>query len=133
MLKISKQVEYAISFLSALSRQEEETLLSLKAFSEENNISFLFLQKIVSRLKNNNLVKATQGPRGGYKLIVDLKKITLKKIVEIVDDTSGVVQCLRNGVSCPRSKTCTNKKTFQKINEDVSKLLSKISIFEFSK
>ncbi len=133
MLKISKQVEYAISFLSKLDKLEKNSLLSLKTFSEENNISFLFLQKIAARLKKAELIGSVKGARGGYKLNTDLKKVSLKEIADIVDGSTGVVQCLRDGAPCPQSETCINKKAFQKINKDVSKLLSKISIFEFSK
>lgn len=121
MMKVSKQVEYAVVLLQALSKLKEDEYLSLRKFSQESNISFLFLQRIARALKASKIIGANRGIYGGYHFVVDPKIINMKQIVESVDGKLGITTCLR-GQKCKRQKVCKSKDLFYKINIQLEKV-----------
>ena len=78
MIKLNRQVDYAMQFIFRLSKAKNDQHISLKKFSTESNISFLFLQKIAKALRQAGLVRAELGPQGGYSLQKPIESITLK-------------------------------------------------------
>ncbi|MFA5211661.1 MAG: Rrf2 family transcriptional regulator [Patescibacteria group bacterium] len=129
MLQISKQVDYSIQLLLRLKSLEKEEFLSLKKFSDEKKISFLFLQRLAGILKNNGLIKSKRGSQGGYFLSPDLKNISLKKIIEVMDGGFGLCDCLRKkNCTCGREKTCAGKTFLEPVNEEIIAVLEKTII-----
>ncbi|MBI2436650.1 MAG: Rrf2 family transcriptional regulator [Candidatus Magasanikbacteria bacterium] len=127
MIKVSKQVDYAVQLLRALSKLKEGEFLSLRKFSKESTISFLFLQRIARSLKAAKIIDASRGIHGGYYFVLDPKKINMKQIVDAVDGNFGITACLR-GQPCEREKTCTNKDIFHKMNIQVEQMFLETSI-----
>ena len=130
MISINRQSDYAIQLVVALSKVSEETPLSLKKFSIESNISFLFLQRIARMLKSSGIIDSSRGMYGGYFLIKDINKITVKQVMEAVEGPFGVTACFR-GHTCPRAKTCTSKQVLNSLNTNLDKMLSKMVIGEY--
>ena len=130
MISINRQSDYAIQLVVALSKVSEEAPLSLKKFSTDSNISFLFLQRIARSLKNAKLIDSTRGMYGGYFLVKDIKKITVKEVMEAVEGPFGVTACFRGHV-CPRAKTCTAKQVLNSLNLQLDKILSNMVIADY--
>jgi len=129
MITISKQIDYALQFLIALSELKKGETLSLRKFSKESNISFLFLQRIARSLKKAKIIDAGRGVHGGYFLLREPKKITVLELLEAVEGPFGVVSCIKgNKKHCDRMKVCTARKLFNKINEELEEILSKTYI-----
>ncbi|PLX28492.1 hypothetical protein C0581_01950 [Candidatus Parcubacteria bacterium] len=129
MIHMSKQVDYAMQLLIALSKLDKETFLSLRTFSQESNISFLFLQRIARALKEAGMVDAARGVHGGYFMTRDAKGINVKEVIETVDGPFGITSCTR-GKLCPRKGKCTSKKLFDSINVKIEKILTQTPILE---
>lgn len=128
MFFISKQVDYATQFLIALSHQPKGEFLSLKEFSRNRNISFLFLQKIVRSLKKSRFVESSQGSQGGYILAVDPSMITLKNVVEAIEGEYHLAACMKVAHECPLTQNCLSKNSLQKVEVDIIQLLEKYSL-----
>lgn len=130
MISINRQSDYAIQLVVALSKVTKESPLSLKKFSIESNISFLFLQRIARSLKNDRIIDSSRGMYGGYFLIKDIKKITVKQIMEAVEGPFGITACFR-GHTCPRAKTCTSKQVLNSLNLQLNKILSNMIVADY--
>ena len=130
MLQFTKETDYGIQLLIALTKLKDGQVLSLRKFSATNSISFLFLQKVVRKLREAGLVKSNQGARGGYSLNKPLGKISLKKVLEAIDGESAVSSCLRAGrqYRCMKEGDCGVKKIFCKINEHLVRYLKSIKL-----
>ena len=128
MITISKQIDYALQLLIALSKQKKGETMSLCKFAKDSNISFLFLQRIARSLKKADIIEATRGVHGGYFLKKNPKKITVLELLEAVEGPYGITSCMRSKKHCPRCKTCTALKLFTKINDELKEILSKTYI-----
>lgn len=132
MIKISKQVEYALTLLQTLGKLEVGDFLSLRSFSDESGISFLYLQRIARSLKSADIVQAQMGSHGGYFLSRSAHNITLKEVIEAVEGPYGVVDCLREGKSCKHEHGCNVKSLFEQMNNRIVKEIEQMTIADFA-
>lgn len=120
---MSRQVDYALQLIFALY-QQKNSALSLKQFSTESSISFLFLQKIARSLKQAGLIDSVKGPTGGYTLALPADHITVKAVIDAVDGPYGVTACTRVE-TCRHSGNCQIEAGMRKLNEEIVQVLSK--------
>lgn len=128
MLQFTKEVDYSIRLLIALSKFKKEKFLSLHNFSQDSKISFLFLQRIAKKLREAGLIKSIKGAQGGYQLSVDFKKITVKNLVEALEGEYAVVNCLKKGCECSNHACCDSQKVFMEINKKFVSYLKNLKL-----
>lgn len=127
MISVSKQVDYGLQLLITLAAQEDGIYLSLREFSGNRKISFLFLQKIVKKLREAGLVEAQKGAHGGYRLAHDPAYINLQQIIEAVEGYYAPVSCMKQG-DCPVEPACSSKRIFSFVQHDIVTSMSKYSL-----
>ena len=130
MIKISRQTDYALQLIFALYKQNSDYVMSLRRFSIESNISFLFLQKIARALRKDGIILAKKGRSGGYRLGRDIEKITISEVVQAVHGSYGVSQCTRLGHVCAREGKCTLQHTMRKLNNKLAEVLENTTLIE---
>lgn len=119
MVRINKQIDYALQLLFALAKKDVGASLSLRDISDESTISFLFLQKIAKSLKDGGIIEATRGAQGGYRLVKQPNELTLKQIVEAIEGPFGVSDCFKHTTSCELEKTCQSRKALFSLNAHI--------------
>jgi Rrf2 family protein len=137
MLSLSKQTDYALLALTSLARREAEIALGLditaaipaKDIAEEYGIPIEFLAKVLSKLSKAQLISATFGPTGGYKLAKPATNISVGDVIGIVEGTLALTQCMKiddNG--CEQSSRCSIRGPLTRINEEILRMLSRLTI-----
>jgi Rrf2 family iron-sulfur cluster assembly transcriptional regulator len=119
MFLINKQVDYAVQLLLELSSLEKGCFLSLRTFSQNRNISFLFLQKIARTLKLAGFIAAQKGALGGYYLKVIPEEITLKDVVEALEGKYIAMACMEKSHNCPITQMCLSKNPLYQVQKDI--------------
>ena len=112
-MKLSNKGRYAVQALADLARNNLQKPTNLTAISLRQGISLSFLEQIFLKLKNNNLVKSSRGPLGGYILSRSPDDITLSSIIEAVDEKVKTVACKRE------SKKGCHGKSFKCITHEL--------------
>jgi len=131
MLQFTKEVDYGLQLVITLAKGSRGDLLSLRTFSKDSEISFLFLQRIAKKLKDANIIEATKGAQGGYMLKKNPLKISLKEIIEALEGNYAIIHCLRGKCGCKREKKCESRKVFKKINSHLVDYLEKTRLADF--
>ncbi len=85
MIGISSKTVYAVAALQELGCITDNSVLKIKEIAASANIPQNFLEQILLELKKQGLLTSTKGAYGGYKLARDLKDITLKDVVVILE------------------------------------------------
>jgi Rrf2 family protein len=108
--------------------------VSLREVAVKNGISFFFLQKVASDLRNAGIVNSDRGKNGGYALAKAAKSVSLREILEAIEGPLNVMQCLGNspGTSCARSKKCSIRPGLHFINQTIIKALSETSLADLT-
>ena len=85
MIGISSKTVYAIAALQELGTIPADKVLKIKDIAANANIPQNFLEQILLELKKQGLLTSTKGAHGGYKLAKNLKDITLRDVVVILE------------------------------------------------
>jgi len=133
MLEFNREIHYALHLVLTLMQLPSGETLSLRKFSKNNNISFLFLQRIAKKLREVKIIQAVKGAHGGYHLLAKPEKLTVKSIVDAIDGQCALAECLRSGYVCPRQKFCRAHPVFGVINEHLSNYLENFFLTDFKK
>jgi len=122
MISIGKQTDYAVELILALSRLKEHELLSLRVFSRQSNISFLFLQRIAKSLREAGLIESVRGINGGYRLLKEASRISFREVIEAIEGPFGVLACTRQE-QCRLEAMCTAKHGLRSVEVEIAELL----------
>lgn len=138
MLKISTKSQYGLRAMVYLgSVFEEKRVHSLKEISEKENISFDYLEKIISGLEKEGLLESKKGARGGYTLARHPAKIKVGEIIRAIEGTLAPVRCVakekKERLPCPRKKVCKSFAVWQKIQDVLNSTLDSITLADLLK
>lgn len=81
---IPKQEDYAVLFMSELSRVYGKRLLPVSEVAKVHGVSPLYLKKIVRLLRKAKLVASKEGVDGGYSLAKDPKYLSVWDVISAV-------------------------------------------------
>ena len=130
-MRITLESDYALRIVSALA--EENMVVDAKTLSEKTSVTIRFTLKILHKLVTAGIVNSYKGVKGGYKLALDPREITLKNIIELIDGPIFIARCLEGGEGCslnPDKSSCAFHHIFDTISLDVSRKLNKITIHD---
>jgi len=115
--------------------KNKKRLCSLKNISEAENISFDYLEKIVSKLEKTGFVKAKKGAGGGYFLIQQPEKIKAGEIIKALEGNIVLVKCLAKEKNnyCPRERKCLSKKFWKKLQRSLNSTLNSLTLADLIK
>ncbi len=85
MIGISSKTIYAIAALQELDLIPDNEVLKIKEIAANASIPQNFLEQILLELKKQGILTSIKGAHGGYKLAKDLKDITLKDVLLILE------------------------------------------------
>lgn len=108
MIKLSTKGRYGTRLMLnlALHYKEGNEAVVLKNISEEEDLSIRYLEQIIIPLKLNKLVKSVRGAGGGYTLARDPSKINLCQIIEVLEGSCTLVDCVDDPEFCDRATEC---------------------------
>ncbi|MDO4691058.1 MAG: Rrf2 family transcriptional regulator [Fusobacterium sp.] len=135
-MKINTKVRYGLKALAYIAENSSETkLVRIRDISEDQGISVQYLEQILFKLKNENVIEGKRGPTGGYKLAKEAKEIDLYSIYKILDDEVKVIDCNESEEarhSC-KDEMCGTTCIWSKLDNAMTKILSETSLDDFIK
>ena len=93
MIGISTKTVYAVAALYELGSVEPDTLLKIKEIAANASIPQNFLEQILLELRKQGMLQSIKGAHGGYKLARELKDITLKEVMDILESDAFTYVC----------------------------------------
>jgi Rrf2 family cysteine metabolism transcriptional repressor len=108
MLKLSTKGRYGTRLMVNLARHYmvgHEAII-LKSVAEEEGISIRYLEQIIIPLKINKLVKSIRGAGGGYTLGRAAETIKLCDILQALEGSCSLVECLEDESVCDKIDIC---------------------------
>tara|TARA_B100000427_G_scaffold316620_1_gene311855 strand:- start:953 stop:1351 length:399 start_codon:yes stop_codon:yes gene_type:complete len=131
MLKITRKVEYALIALRHLQQMEQGQLSSAKSMASEYGIPQELLAKILQKLAKEKIVQALKGPRGGYQILKDPKKVNMTKFFEILEGPMGIMDCYFDS-NCEQINGCTIREPINRINERIRGMFDKMTLADIT-
>lgn len=131
-MRITHEADYAIRVVYCLALEGHK--LCAKSISESTGITLRFALKILRKLTQSGITRSYKGVSGGYELARSPSEVSLGEIIECIDGSIAINQCLANEFQCNRvggSTECDFHRAFCEINRSLRKQLFAIKIEQF--
>ncbi len=108
MIRVSTKGRYGTRLMVNLARHYNSgrKAIILKNVAAEEEISIRYLEQIIIPLKIYKLVKSIRGAGGGYILARKPSEITICQILEALEGSCGLVDCVDDTDFCDRVPSC---------------------------
>jgi Rrf2 family protein len=126
MLRLTKNIDYALMAINFLACQEPKFLLNTKMLSELYCIPSELLAKIMQRLAKSGICVSKSGPKGGYLLAREASKITIVQVIEAVEGPIRIVRC--EDQDCLQIKRCTVREPLIRIERKITDYLNQVTV-----
>jgi len=97
---LSKTCEYGIRAVVYVALTSKGKFVSIKEISDNLEISFHFLTKVLQILTQKNILKSYRGPNGGVTLACSADKISLLEIIYTIDGEKIFKDCILGLPGC---------------------------------
>jgi Rrf2 family protein len=119
---LSKPCTYGILAVLYVASKGEKKFVSIREISEEINISFHFLTKILQILTRGNIMTSYKGPKGGVALAKDIEEINILGIIQAIDGSELFEECILGIPGCGGEEPCPLHNHWATIREDLKTL-----------
>ena len=122
-MRLTRAGEYGVRCVLYLSRQEQGRVVPRREIAEVMEIPGQFLGKIAQQLARGGIIEIVQGPKGGFRLLVNPAQISLLEVVEAVVGEIFLNDCLMRPDSCSRVNCCAVHQVWQKAKTQLRETL----------
>ncbi len=133
IMRLTRAGEYAIRCVLYLSIQKNGIVVSRKEIAQEMDIPNQFLGKIAQQLSRSNILEIIQGPKGGFRLLISPKQLSLLDVIEAVIGEIFLNDCILRPDSCGRSNTCAVHSVWLEAKNQLRDTLRKATFAKLAK
>ncbi|GIP37897.1 Rrf2 family transcriptional regulator [Paenibacillus sp. J31TS4] len=92
-MQFSKSTDYALHALLHLGHSERRSNIGIKELSTTLGVSESYLSKIMSKLRQDGIVRAVPGVNGGYELSRPADQITFLDVIQVIEGRQQLFEC----------------------------------------
>lgn len=92
-MQFSKSTDYALHALLYLGRTGRSHNVGIKQISAALGVSESYLSKIMSKLRQDGIVRAVPGVNGGYELARAAEHITFLEVIQVIEGRQQLFEC----------------------------------------
>lgn len=137
MNKIHRKMEYALISLKHMSQKRPGELTTVKEICQKYGTPFDATARVMQQMVQGKFLKSEQGAYGGYLIMKDLTKVSVKDLIERVVGPLEIVKCINNeaapsssSVSCELKETCNIKQPLIQLNEQLIQFYEGINLHQ---
>lgn len=128
-MKISTKGRYALRMLLDLAENQKDGYVALKDIAARQNISKKYLEQIIPILNRSEILKASRGFQGGYRLAKSPDRYTVAEILRMTEGGLAPVACLEHEpIACDRSEDCITLPVWQGLYRVINEYLEGITL-----
>jgi len=132
-MKLSARTHYGTRAMLELALHYGKGHVLVKDIAKSQEISTRYLEHLIVFLQTVGLVKTIRGKKGGCILTKPPSEIKLSEIVESLEGSIALVDCMVDGKLCSREKLCVSRDIWIKIKEAIMSVLNSITLEDMVK
>ena len=126
---VSTKGRYALRVMIDLAEHNTGAYIPLLDIAKRQEISEKYLEQIVPMLNKSDILLASRGFQGGYRLAQSPDKYTVGMILRITEGSLAPVACLdHDPVLCDRSADCITLPVWQGLSRVINEYLDSITL-----
>lgn len=131
MLKLSKKMYYAVEAVLYIAYNTKTVPIASRDIAERQGLPPRYLEQIMQKLVRAGILRGVRGPRGGYVLAKERRRISIADICEVIRDEDELPldeinkTILGNGVLLPICDELSKRLSEELAQIDVAHLCQK--------
>jgi len=127
-MNLTTKGKYAVTAALDLAINEKDTSFSKIAdVAKRQSIPSSYLEQIFNHLRKADILTASRGPKGGFKLSRSSEDIMIGEIITAVEKRMDATQCSGEG-NCNAGSKCVAHNLWTELNENINSFLMKKSL-----
>lgn len=128
-MMISTKGRYALRVMLDLAEHDSGAYIPLKDIAQRQEISVKYLENILASLSRVDLVDASRGKGGGYRLSKPPAEYSAGEIIRLAEGGLSPVACLKDGgQGCEKAGDCLTLPLWQGLDQVVTEYLDRFSL-----
>ena len=128
-MQLSTKGRYAVMAMADLARHSNGEAVPLAAIAERQQLSLTYLEQLFVKLRRAELVDATRGPGGGYKLVSGAHDVPISAIMEAVEEPVRMTRCkLEDSGGCVGDSRCLTHDLWRALGDHIYGFLGSVSL-----
>jgi len=125
---VSPTAEYALRALSCLVRLPDKSGLRSSDIARASGVPPAYLQKILRRLVEAELLDSKKGHGGGFRLAKDPRRIRFQDVLEAVEVDPDPRACAFGWARCDSAKPCPLHPAYTELKESFREWASRMTL-----
>ncbi len=113
-----------------LARCFGEAPVVMADLAEREGLSRKYLHTLLTGLKAAGLARSVRGAGGGFVLARDPSEINLKEILQALEGSLCLVDCVEDERACDRANGCTARGVWQELSGVIENMLDNTTLAE---
>lgn len=130
---LSQSCVYGIRASLYLAAVRGSAYISIREMSDELNISYHFLTKVLQHLTRAELLESQKGPKGGVRLARANNEVTILHIVLAIDGDELFTECILGLPGCGVQKPCPMHEKWAPKKKFLEEMMEQTSLDELVK
>ena len=132
-MRISSRCEYGLRAMVYLAARGDHKPVPLSEIAGGEGIPAPFLERILARLRESGLVKATRGVSGGYQLALAPGAIAVGDVVTALEGPLSLVGCVPDDGACERAESCASRVVWRRLDSAITGALNSITLEDLTR
>lgn len=132
-MKLTTKGRYAARAMLELALNHGNGSIQLREIAQKQEISERYLERMMTALVTAGLVRSTRGQNGGFSLAKNPNEILLSQIIQAVEGSLSLVDCVDDDQWCSRADICITRDIWVKVKEAMLDVLNGINLEQMVK
>jgi len=131
-MSLSYSCIYGLRASVLLAGRQEDGFVTIREISNELDISFHFLTKVLQRLTNSDILESYKGPNGGVKLAKDASNITIREIIDCLEENFIIPECALGLPIFQNHEGCPFHEDWRELRGKIEKVVDTLTLHELA-
>ena len=127
-MKLSTRGRYGTRALLDLALHEGDEPVLLKDIAQREQISLQYLEHLITPLVAGGIVRTTRGAKGGVSLAKHPKEIKLNEVIQLLEGSIALAECVNSPEICSRSKLCATRDIWSELKQAMDEILESTTL-----
>lgn len=127
-MKLSTRSRYGTRALVDIARNSENKPVLLRDVAQRQDISQLYLERLISPLTGAGILRTTRGAHGGVSLARPASEIKISEVIQLLEGSIVPVECASNPGLCPRSAECAARDLWEELSRAMDSVLENVTV-----
>jgi Rrf2 family protein len=127
-MKLSTRGRYGTRALLDLALHQGERAILLRDIARRQRIPLRYLENLITPLIAGGMVRSTRGPRGGVSLAKPPEAIRLSEVIQLLEGSIGMVDCVDDPGICSLSTFCVTRDVWCEVKKAMNGVLESTTL-----